>query len=104
MFLWLRAKTVSHEIRDFPRPAKESAFQMQNITECEIGSILPDENYLKLAVHAGFKDLFTVVGTASSAKDSHLVTSGEQLLHNLFDRKIMGSRIKSAKTCNSGRK
>lgn len=47
MFLWLRAKTVSHEIRDFPRPAKESAFQMQNVTECEIGSILPDENYLK---------------------------------------------------------
>ena len=46
-FLWLRAKTVSHEIRDFPRPAKESAFQMQNVTECEIGSILPDENYLK---------------------------------------------------------
>ena len=31
----------------FPRPAKESAFQMQNVTECEIGSILPDENYLK---------------------------------------------------------
>ena len=38
MFLWLRAKTVSHEIRDFPGPAKESAFQMQNVTECKKGA------------------------------------------------------------------